>query len=106
QHSMLGADAPVGVRDRVTANAAEGVEVAVASEHNVVADLEPVVRELGLASFLVEIAGNELTTDTSRVPWGHANVFPLPVAEGKPRGGASVVRDRTARDVFAEVRRG
>ena len=46
QHTMLGADAPVATRDRVVSNAAEGVEVAVASEHNVVADLEPIVREL------------------------------------------------------------
>jgi hypothetical protein len=41
QHTMLGADAPVATLDRVVSNAAEGVEVAVASEHNVVADLEP-----------------------------------------------------------------
>ncbi|MDF2693852.1 MAG: hypothetical protein K0S65_2235, partial [Labilithrix sp.] len=41
QHSILSADAPVATKDRVLANAAEGVEVAVASEHNVVADLAP-----------------------------------------------------------------
>src|SRR5262249_12095121 len=35
QHTMLGADAPVATRDRVIANVAEGVEIAVASEHNV-----------------------------------------------------------------------
>jgi hypothetical protein len=104
QHTMLGADAPVGKVDRVIANAAEGVEVAVASEHNVVADLEPIVRELHLEEQLVAIAGDELTTDASRHPWGHANVFPLAVDPSRPRGGAPIVLDRTAKELFAELR--
>jgi hypothetical protein len=108
QHTMLGADAPVSKVDRVIANAAEGVEVAVASEHNVVADLEPIVRELHLESALVSIAGDELTTDSSRAPWGHANVWPMPLPRdaGKPRGGAPAVRDRTAHDLFESLRTG
>lgn len=105
QHTMLGADAPTGTRDRVIGNAAEGVEIAVASEHNAVVDLGAVVRDLGLQAELVSIPGNELTTDASRAPWGHANVFPLAVRAGEPRGGATAVRDRTAKDVFDEVRK-
>ncbi|AKV01547.1 PHP domain protein [Labilithrix luteola] len=104
QHTMLSADAGISTTDRIVANAAEGVEVAVATEHNVVADLEPLVRELGLAPMLVEIAGNELTTDASKKPWGHANVFPLIADPHEFRGGATPVRDRTAREVFADVR--
>ncbi|MFO0678592.1 MAG: CehA/McbA family metallohydrolase [Polyangiaceae bacterium] len=105
QHTMLGADAPVAKRDRVIANVAEGVEVAVATEHNVVADLGPFVRELDLAKELVAIPGNEVTTDASRKPWGHANVFPLVPAPDAPRAGAFVTRDRTAADVIAEARK-
>ena len=105
QHTMLGADAPVATRDRVVSNAAEGVEVAVASEHNVVADLEPIVRDLHLERVLVSIPGDELTSDASRHPWGHANAWPLPVRAGDPRGGAPAVRDRTPREVFDELRR-
>jgi hypothetical protein len=105
QHTMLGADAPVARRDRVVSNVAEGVEVAVASEHNVVADLESIVRELHLESALVSIPGDELTSDASRHPWGHANAWPLPVDASDPRGGAPVVRDRTPREVFEELRR-
>jgi hypothetical protein len=105
QHTTLGMDAPVTARDRIIANAAEGVEVAVASEHNLIADLEPVVRELHLDAALVSLPGDELTSDSNRSPWGHANAFPLPVDPGKPRGGAPVVRNRTASDVFDEVRR-
>jgi hypothetical protein len=101
---MLGADAPVSTRDRVIANVAEGVEIAVASEHNVVASLEPIVRELGLERELVSIAGDELTSDASRHPWGHANAFPLVPDPSKARGGAPPVRDREAREVFDELR--
>ena len=104
QHTMLGADAPVGMVDRVVSNAAEGVQVADASEHNVVADLEPIVRELHLERDLVSIPGDELTSDASRHPWGHANAFPLTFDASRPRGGAPIVRDRTAREVFDEVR--
>ncbi len=104
QHSILSADAPVATRDRVLANAAEGVEVAVASEHNAIADLGPVVKELGLSPWLVQIAGDELTSDASKKPFGHANVFPVAPQPDKPRNGAPAVRDRLAADVFADAR--
>jgi hypothetical protein len=104
QHTMLGADAPVSKVDRVIANAAEGLEVAVASEHNVVADLEPLVRQMHLEGALVEIAGDEVTTDASRKPWGHANVWPMAFDASKARGGAPPVRDRTAHEVFEALR--
>ena len=104
QHTMLGTDAPIALRDRVVSNVAEGVDVAVASEHNVVADLAPVVRAMHLDGSLVEIAGDELTTDASRHPWGHANVWPMTADPSKPRGGAPLVRDRLARDVIEELR--
>lgn len=93
QHTMLGADAPVGTRDRVIANAAEGVEVAVATEHNVVADFEPAVKSLHLDHDMVAIPGDELTSDASRHPWGHANAWPMALVASDPRGGAPPVRD-------------
>jgi hypothetical protein len=104
QHTMLGVDAPTNTRDRVIGNVAEGVEVAVASEHNIVADLEPLVRSMGLASRLVEIPGDELTTDTSKSPWGHANAFPLTANASLAHGGAIDVRDRGPKELFGELR--
>lgn len=104
QHSAGSADAPVSMRDRVLSNAAEAVEVAVATEHNNVVDLAPLVRDAKMSRFLVAIAGNEITTDSSKKPWGHANVFPLLPDPSLPRGGAPSVRDRTAKDVLDEVR--
>ncbi len=105
QHTMLGIDAPTSTRDRVIGNVAEGVEVAVASEHNVVADLMPVVRDLHVQQHLVEIPGDELTSDASPHPWGHANVFPLVPDPDKPRGGAPAIGDGGARALFEALRR-
>jgi hypothetical protein len=105
QHTMLGTDAPVGTRDRVIANAAEGVEIAVASEHNVIADLEPIVRALHLERDMVSISGDELTSDASRHAWGHGNAWPLALDPADPRGGAPAVRDVPPRDLVAALRR-
>lgn len=105
QHTMLGTDSPVSTHDRVVSNVAEGVEVAVATEHNVVADFEPIVQELGLGAWMVALPGDELTSDASNKPWGHANVYPLKADPKDPRGGALPVRDRTARELFAELRK-
>ncbi len=102
---MLGVDAPTNTRDRVIGNAAEGVEIAVASEHNIVADLEPIVRELGLTDRLVEIPGDELTTDTSHTPVGPRERVPARVrSRTRSRGGATDVRDRDAKEIFTELR--
>ena len=105
QHTMLGTDASTSLADRVVSNVAEGVEIAVASEHNVVADLGPAIQALKLDRWLVSIPGDELTTDASTHPWGHANVWPLAFDPAKPRGGAPAVRDRTALELFAALRR-
>jgi hypothetical protein len=104
QHSILSADSPVATVDRVVANVAEGVEVAVASEHNVVADLEPIVRKMHLEGELVSISGDEITTDASLHPWGHVNAFPMPFTPTHPRGGAPLARDRTPHELFEQVR--
>jgi hypothetical protein len=63
----------------------------------------PVVKKMGLSPYLRAIIGNEITSDASREPFGHVNVFPLAVDATDPRGGAIPVRDRTAKEVFDAV---
>ncbi len=104
QHSILSADAPVATHDRVRSSVVECVEVPVATEHNNVADLRPIAKELGLESFVAPLPGDEITSDPNKHPWGHANVFPLVPEPGKSRGGAFEVTGRTPREVFAEAR--
>jgi hypothetical protein len=105
QHTTRSSDSAVSLRDRVLANAAEAVEVTVASEHNLNSDLSDAVRDAGMSKFVVSLAGNELSTDASPTPWGHVNVYPVVPVPGLPRGGAPQVRDRSAHDLFEELRR-
>ena len=105
QHTSWSADSGVTIAERVLSNAVEGVECAVASEHNNVVDFAPVIRELGLEKLFRSISGDEITSDASRVPFGHANVFPLVPDPTDARGGAFPVRDRTAHEIFDDVRR-
>ena len=100
QHTALSGDAGVAIADRVLSNAAEGVECAVASEHNLIVDWTPTVQALGLAARFRAIAGDEITSDASRQPFGHLNVFPLQPDPKAPRGGAPSPRDRTAREAI------
>jgi hypothetical protein len=95
----------VALTDRVIANAAEGVELAVSTDHNDIADLRPFVQKLHLERELVSIPGDELTSDANRHPWGHANAFPLVFDATKPRGGAPPMRDLTPGDVWSELRK-
>jgi hypothetical protein len=105
QHTLHSADSPVTLSDRVVSNVAEGVELAVSTDHNEISDLRPFVQSLHLEHELVSVPGDELTSDASRQPWGHANAFPLAFDPSKPRGGAAAVRDLTPGDVWAEVRK-
>jgi hypothetical protein len=91
--------------DRVIDNVAEGVELAVSTDHNDIADLRPLVQKLHLEGELVSIPGDELTSDASLHPWGHANAFPLVFDPSKPRGSAPPVRDRTPGEVWADLRK-
>jgi len=100
----MSADSGVAMAERIVSNAAEGLECAVLSEHNLIVDAMPIVRELGLEREFRAIVGEELTSDASHVPFGHANVFPMARDPADARGGAIAVRDRTAKDVFDAVR--
>jgi hypothetical protein len=104
QHSAPSADTGVSTRERILSNVAEGVECAVASEHNLIVDLGALVHEARLEPFFRSIVGDELTSDASRDPFGHFNAFPLSVDPADARGGAFVVRDRTAKDVIEAIR--
>ncbi|MBI4605484.1 MAG: PHP domain-containing protein [Planctomycetes bacterium] len=58
--------------ERVVAIAGEGVEVAVATDHNHHTDYGPVKDKVGVAGRFGSIVGNEVTT-----PIGHFNAFPF-----------------------------
>ncbi len=69
----LNSDGNCTEAERVTALVGEGVEFAVATDHNFVTNYQPAIDSLELAQYITVCSGNELTTDI-----GHFNIFPLP----------------------------
>jgi hypothetical protein len=94
-HADPSGDSKVPLRDRVIALLAEGVEFAVATDHNHVTDYGPSIAELGAGERINAARGVEITTSG----WGHFNAYPLPAAAAAPN-----VADRTPAEIFAAVR--
>lgn len=67
------------VEERILTLAGEGVEVAVATDHNHQLDYAPFQAEAGLTGAFLPIVGNEVTTEI-----GHFNSFPLPAGGPRP----------------------
>lgn len=67
------------IEERLIAIAGEGIEVPVATDHNIHVDYDPVARRLELRSGFTPVIGNEVTT---RV--GHFNIFPAKPGAGPP----------------------
>jgi hypothetical protein len=100
-HQAPSVDADVSLAARVVSVAAEGVELAVASDHYVVTDLAPTLRALReqgvLTRPLATISGSEVSTLGNR--FGHFNVFPLAPADNV------VYENTTPWQLFADARK-
>lgn len=81
-HARPSADSFVSLEDRVISGAAEGLEILVSTDHNVVTDYGPTIRNLGLQDWVTSIVGVELTT----LETGHFNGFPVAVEPSSPTG--------------------
>lgn len=94
-HAAPSHDSDVSLEDRVLSLLADGVEVAVSTDHNHVTDYGPYVSKLEGEQQLLGISGVEITTLT----WGHFNAYPYPVgAEPPPSSGV------TPAEIFTTVR--
>jgi hypothetical protein len=99
-HAASSSDSHVPMHDRVYEFIADGVEVIVSTDHNVVADYAPLIQELGVGQYLTSLTGDELTTGG----WGHFGAFPLPHNLEQAGHGAVLVHGRNAKDFFHDVR--
>jgi hypothetical protein len=82
-HSVFSLDSNANLVDRITSYAGEGVELAVATDHNFVVDYRGVIEKTGLSRFINSAIGLELTT----IDRGHFNGFPL------QRGSGALIAD-------------
>lgn len=99
-HSEMSLDSQVTLNDRLRAIAAEGVEVAISTDHDFVTDYSSVVDHLGLGAFVHAQVGVEMST----IAWGHVNTWPLQPDYDKAGGHAIDWYDSPPSDVFQQMR--
>ncbi|MBS0206710.1 MAG: CehA/McbA family metallohydrolase [Planctomycetes bacterium] len=58
--------------ERMITLAGEGIELPIATDHNVYVDYDPIARQVGVRRYFTPVIGNEVTT-----PRGHFNIFPV-----------------------------
>ena len=75
-HATPSFDTPLPVPGRIVSLAGEGVEWAIATDHNEVTDYGPVIEQLGLAGWITSSIGAEVTTRSPS--FGHFNTWPVP----------------------------
>ncbi len=99
-HAARSPDSRVPMQDRIYEFVADDVQMIVSTDHNVISDYEPYIRELGAGRFITSAVGDELTTAS----WGHFGAFPLPRDLEKAGQGAVLVHGRKPADFFHDVR--
>ncbi len=99
-HSIKSIDSGVPLRERVAACAAEGLDFAIATDHNFIADYAPYVTELELEQFLLPIVGLEMTT----LELGHFNGYPLNYDLASATHGSFSWFNRKAQEIFDDLR--
>ena len=90
----INSDSSVRIPERLRSIVAEGVDLALATDHNYVTDYLPTLKKLGLDRWLAVLPGEEVTPRDFYI---HFNVYPFPYEENEANHGAvSPVADRVS----------
>ncbi len=98
-HSEYSPDSSDTRGAKVSASAAEGVEILASTDHEWTADYQVDIEAEGLQAWVHGVPGEELTT----YDYGHFNVYPQTIRTDRPNQGAIDWYYRTPPDVFGEV---
>jgi hypothetical protein len=101
-HSAPSPDSTVLLPERVMSLVSEGIELAVATDHNHVTDFAPHVHALGAQDRLDTVVGVEITSVNQK--WGHFNAYPLPIGSGAPALDTPVYYAKRPEEMFASAR--
>jgi len=106
-HTGASFDSSVPPIRQLTAFAASGAELLVATEHDRIVDPRPAIERAGLTGRLLSVTGVEATSayegGDSPYASGHLNAFPLQSTPERYRGGAPAFEGRRLRDVLADL---
>lgn len=94
-HASPSKDSNVPLNDRVLTLAAEGIELAAATDHNHVTDYSEPISTQRLYGKLASMTGVEITT----LNWGHFNAYPYPRSVDVPP-----THETSPLEIFAVVR--
>lgn len=83
-HSMPSPDSNDLHEDKIIGYAGHGLEIPVATDHDVITDYTPIIKKLGLEKWMKSMVGLELTT----MKLGHFNGYPLKHETDKRNNGA------------------
>lgn len=104
-HSAPSFDSSIPVEERLRGFVAQGGDVLIATEHNVLVDYQDRVTQLGLQDHLKVIGGIELTgmARTPSAPFtnGHLNVFPVQARPNEFSGGMPRHEGLRLRELYA-----
>lgn len=107
-HSLLSDDSSLPLDERLRTILAADLEIAVSTEHDMVADYAPAIRSLGASNRVASVIGSEITSTSkeTRSPHtaGHLNALPLPHRPEEYRGGALNGEAMRIREIAAELR--
>jgi len=94
-------DGRMDIAERIKSVVAEGVDVAVATDHNYINDYQPTLEKLGLDEYLATLVGNEVTTGGVI----HYNSYPLLLRKDEERNGAIYPHQEEASLLFQDSRK-
>lgn len=83
-HGINSPDSPYGFKARVSFALAEGLDIMVSADHDVITDYGPTIQAMGVQDFVTSIPGDEITP----MAFGHFIAFPLQFKPDDPTGGA------------------
>lgn len=83
-HTISSHDSSTPHTARIAGFVADGIDVAVSTDHDIIADYGPAVTWLGAEQHIATVVGLEITTSDL----GHYNAFPLAYDAAHKRGGA------------------
>ncbi len=93
-------DGSMGIPERIRSLVAEGLDVAVATDHNYVNDYRPDLQALGYTDILAVICGNEITVGGMV----HYNTYPVEHRPEEPLNGAIDPISDTMAELFRRSR--
>lgn len=98
-HSAFSPDSADPTVYKVRGALADGLDVPVSSEHDWIADFQPIIEQLGAQAWAFGLPSEELTTFS----WGHFGVIPVNPDTSKVNNGAIDWLDKGTEEIFAEV---